>query len=67
MEQWEYLTLFLEANKQEADSIVNTIEAEEFASYSPQLLMPELNRLGAKSWELVYMEPAFIVNVDFTL
>ncbi|MAT99890.1 MAG: hypothetical protein CL608_22340 [Anaerolineaceae bacterium] len=62
MEQWEYLTLFLEANKQEADSMAYTIETEELAAYSPQLLMPELNRLGAKGWELVHMEPAFVGN-----
>jgi hypothetical protein len=62
MEQWEYLTLFLEANKAEADSMAYTIESEELASYSPQLLMPELNRLGAKGWELVHMEPAYVGN-----
>ena len=62
MEQWEYLTLFLEANKQETDSMAYTIEAENLASYSPQLLMPELNRLGAKGWELVHMEPAYVGN-----
>jgi len=28
MEQWEYLTLFLEANKQEADSMAYSIDAE---------------------------------------
>ncbi len=62
MEKWEYLTLFLEANKQEADSMAYSIESEELASYSPQLLMPELNRLGAKGWELVHMEPAYVGN-----
>jgi hypothetical protein len=24
--------------------------------------MPELNRLGAKGWELVHMEPAYVGN-----
>ncbi|WP_420641646.1 hypothetical protein [Candidatus Leptofilum sp.] len=36
------------------------IETEELASYSPQLMMPELNRLGAKGWELVHMEPVYV-------
>lgn len=60
MEQWEYLTVFLEASKQSADSMAYSLEADELASYSPQLLMPELNRLGAKGWELVHMQPVFI-------
>ncbi len=61
MQQWEYLTLFLEAKKAEANSMAYTIETEEeLAAYSPQLLMPELNRLGAKGWELVHMEPAYV-------
>ncbi len=60
MEQWEYLTLFMEANKSTTDSMSFAIETEELASYSPQLMMPELNRLGAKGWELVHMEPVYV-------
>ena len=60
MQQWEYLTLFLEANKSEAMSLEYTTASEELASYSPQTLMPELDRLGAKGWELVHMQPAFV-------
>ena len=60
MEQWEYLTLFLEATKQGTDSMAYSIESEELASYSPEHMMPELNRLGAKGWELVHMQPAFV-------
>ncbi|WP_420629710.1 hypothetical protein [Candidatus Leptofilum sp.] len=60
MNQWEYLTQFLEANKSATDSMNFAMEEEELASYSPQLLMPELNRLGAKGWELVHMEPVFV-------
>lgn len=58
MEQWEYLTIFLEAYKQETDTY--SLEEEELAAYSPELMMPELNRLGAKGWELVHMQPAFV-------
>ena len=60
MQQWEYLTLVLEADKQGSASMEYTIEAEELASYSPQLLMTELNRLGAKGWELVHMQPVLV-------
>ncbi len=60
MNQWEYLTLFLEADKRGADSLAYSIESKELASYSPELMMPELNRLGAKGWELVHMQPAFV-------
>ena len=60
MQQWEYLTLFLEADKRGADSLTYSIESKELASYSPELMMPELNRLGAKGWELVHMEPVII-------
>jgi len=67
MEQWEYLTLFLEADKQEADSVAYTVGSEELAAYSPQLLMPELNRLGAKGWELVHMLPTFVGNNEDVL
>ncbi len=62
MNQWEYLTLFLEADKQKSEPLAYTMETEELPVYSPQLLMPELNRLGAKGWELVHMEPAYVGN-----
>ena len=67
MEQWEYLTLYLEASKIETDSMSYAIESEELASYSPQKLMPELNRLGAKGWELVHMQPVYVGSNDDVL
>ncbi|MCP4359704.1 MAG: hypothetical protein GY796_16985 [Chloroflexi bacterium] len=60
MEQWEYLTVFIEAHKEQADIIDYTLNPEKVAVYSPQALMPELNRLGAKGWELVHMQPAYV-------
>lgn len=60
MQYWEYHTCFIEANKQTSESLAYSLEAEQTAMYSPQQLMPELNRLGAKGWELVHMEPAFV-------
>ena len=62
MQQWEYLTLFLEAARQETESMTYAIDSEQLALYSPQLMMPELNRLGAKGWELVHMQPAYVGN-----
>lgn len=60
MQQWEYLTLFLEAIQVEETSMTYTTESDELASYSPQTMIPELDRLGTKGWELVHMEPAYV-------
>ena len=62
MQTWEYLSLFLEATQQGSEAMAYSLESEQLAAYSPKLLMPELNRLGAKGWELVHMEPAYVGN-----
>lgn len=64
MDKWEYLTKFIEAN------LKNNEEARLYAEqsgevkpvYTPEAMIPELNRLGAKGWELVHMQPVYIGN-----
>ena len=63
MQRWEYLTKFVEANinSQSADNLYNElIDTENLPRYSPLAMIPELNRLGEKGWELVHMQPVFI-------
>jgi hypothetical protein len=62
MEQWEYLSRILEADTRNAEttSYLSELEGNEMPIYSPEAMMPELNRLGAKGWELVHMEPAYV-------
>ncbi|VAW31212.1 hypothetical protein MNBD_CHLOROFLEXI01-4609 [hydrothermal vent metagenome] len=62
MQQWEYLTLFIEASKDV--SMAYTAESETLARFSPQTMMPEMDRLGAKGWELVHMQPAYVGKND---
>jgi len=64
MEQWEYLTRFLEADMRQTavSEYVSDLEIEKAPIYSPEALMPELNRLGAKGWELVQMQPVHVGN-----
>ena len=63
MQKWEYLTRFVEANvhMQSADTLYSElVDGENLPRNSPQAMIPELNRLGEKGWELVHMEPVFI-------
>lgn len=62
MNQWEYLTKFVEANTETAESqmYADVYAGEMPPTYTPEALMPELNRLGAKGWELVHMQPVAI-------
>ena len=63
MQKWEYLTKFLEANgqNQNPDSLYSElIDAENLPKFSPLFMIPELNQLGEKGWELVHMEPVII-------
>jgi hypothetical protein len=59
MEQWEYLTLFLEANarKKETKQFIKETFDKKAKPHSPEAMIPELNKLGAEGWELVHMEP----------
>jgi hypothetical protein len=59
MEQWEYLTVFLEASakkKEVRDFIKNTFN-KKAKLHSPESMIPNLNEYGRQGWELVHMEP----------
>lgn len=63
MEQWEYLTTFIDA-----DSKTQSLELRElfrdsnrkFAAFTPLALMPALNEYGAHGWELITCHPYFV-------
>ncbi|MCA9914121.1 MAG: hypothetical protein KC496_12265 [Anaerolineae bacterium] len=59
MEQWEYLTLILkaQANTKETRQFIKDAFDKKPKQYSPEAMIPELNRLGEVGWELVHMEP----------
>ncbi|MDW8171041.1 MAG: hypothetical protein RML73_01020 [Anaerolineae bacterium] len=59
MEQWEYLTCFLQAevNSKEAREFIEGRFKKRAKRYSPESLIPELNQLGAAGWELIHMQP----------
>lgn len=58
MKQWEYLTVTLEANvAQWPVPISDDLPTEPPTKFAPGSLMPRLNELGAKGWELVSFEP----------
>jgi hypothetical protein len=59
MEHWEYLSTFLVANAKTKESkqyIKDTFNKKPKA-FSPESMIPDLNKLGAEGWELVHMEP----------
>lgn len=61
MDKWEYFTTILEANMaNEAVAVSAEIPVGDHPQYSPYALIPELNNLGAKGWELVHMEAVSI-------
>ena len=60
MEQWEYLTTFVEANantKETKEFIKQRFDVKKPARYAPEAMIPELNKLGEQGWELFHMEP----------
>lgn len=61
MTQWEYLTKFIRADKKK-DGVREFIEQkwpewDKPPRYSPEAMIPELNRLGEAGWELMHIEP----------
>lgn len=59
MEQWEYLTRFVEAratNKEMKQFIKEKFD-KKARRHSPESMIPELNQLGEEGWEIVHMEP----------
>lgn len=58
LQTWEYLTTFIESRMEEvAGDDEAMIPEGDHPKYSPYALMPELNALGAKGWELVSIMP----------
>ena len=61
MPQWEYLTTFIEANAQPKEKReflrLRFPDRKRHPRYTPESMMPELDKLGAEGWELVHMEP----------
>ena len=61
MKRWEYLTTILEADMKNTDTVnaANDWGATEAPAHSPEAMMPQMDKLGAKGWELVHMEPVY--------
>lgn len=59
MEQWEYLTTFLEANAKDKDvqQYIQQTFDKKAKRHSPESMIPRLNQLGTQGWELIHMEP----------
>jgi hypothetical protein len=59
MEQWEYLTRFVEARatKKEVKTFIKENFDKKARRHSPESMIPELNQLGAEGWEIIHMEP----------
>ncbi len=58
MQQWEYYTTFLEARMDQVETWSEAmIPDERHPKFSPYAIMPELNRLGRKGWQLMHIEP----------
>jgi hypothetical protein len=59
MEQWEYLTTFLDADTRgyarELQVMFPTVG--KLSDFAPIALMPKLNEYGAKGWELITCHP----------
>lgn len=58
VEQWEYWTCFLWADAREQKEYLRQRWPDwQPRKYSPEALMPELNKFGEDGWELVHMQP----------
>lgn len=59
MEQWEYISTFLdaEASDEQTKNYIQQAFDKKPKRHSPEAMIPDLNRLGADGWELVHMEP----------
>jgi hypothetical protein len=69
MNQWEYLTKFMKAKLEDADphSHPELMTQENLAKFTPLAMIPEMNALGKKGWELVHMEPVHVGNNEDVL
>ena len=59
MEQWEYLSIFLEADAKDKETkqFIQEKFDKKAKRHSPEAMIPDLNKYGADGWELVHMEP----------
>ncbi len=59
LQQWEYLTTFMEADAAREADFLNHLRdwKEGMPDFTPEALMPRLDYLGADGWELVHMQP----------
>lgn len=56
--EWEYYTTLLHARIEEIDTWAEPmIPEEKHPKFSPFAIIPELNQLGRKGWELIHIEP----------
>lgn len=64
MTQWEYLTMFLEADARREEDYLTQLRdwKNGMPIYTPEALMPRLNSLGEQGWELVTMQPVYVGN-----
>lgn len=62
MPQWEYMTVFLEADAvREADVLLQMRDWKNgIPAYAPEALIPRMNALGEQGWEVVHMEPVYV-------
>ena len=61
MQQWEYLTTFLQADaKSKTEELKRRFPGlKTFFDYSPLSLLPQLDEWGKEGWEPVSIEPVF--------
>lgn len=59
MEKWEYMTRFFEAEAtdKQMKEFIKTKFGKRPRRFSPESMIPELNRLGDEGWEIIHMEP----------
>lgn len=61
MQKWEYHTAIFEANIEVSPvPLHDDIPIEHYAPHTPYSLIPQLNRLGDKGWELVSLQPVVV-------
>lgn len=60
MDRWEYMTLFIEAKAENVRDHLAELDVENPPRNTPLSMMPQLNALGNKGWELIHMEPVIV-------
>lgn len=59
MDQWEYISTFLtaEAKEKNLKEWIETHFDKKARRFSPEAMIPNLNKFGADGWELMHIEP----------